>query len=168
MPACIVKSRCLAACVYIPYTAKLSRGKTFAVVRKIHYSLAVHQAVHIMYCTQQVIQGKNFRDRLKNCKNRESFPPQNFCRIRYIYVAICITSLASRRFFVWGREKKRLVTLAKILWTLPECWQSQSNRLAPNCVIVVICLVKSSYVASCVDGHNYHLNHKSHLSGLFE
>ena len=36
-------------------------------------TFTVHQAVAIMYCTQQVIQGKNFRDRLKYCKNRESF-----------------------------------------------------------------------------------------------
>ena len=40
------------------------RGKTFA----------VHQAVANMYCTQQVIQGENFRDRLKNREKRESFP----------------------------------------------------------------------------------------------
>ena len=36
--------------------------KTFAVVHKIHFKLAVHQAVAIMYCTQQVIQRENFRD----------------------------------------------------------------------------------------------------------
>ena len=57
----------------IPYTAKLSRGKTFA----------VHQAHAIMYCTQQMIQGENFRDWLKHRENRESFPPRKFCRIRY-------------------------------------------------------------------------------------
>ena len=53
--------------------AKLSRGKTFAVVHKTHYSLetfAVHQAHPITYCTRQVIQGGNFRDWLKNCENR--------------------------------------------------------------------------------------------------
>ena len=33
-------------------------------------TFAVHQAVAITYCTQQVIQGENFRDRLKN---HESF-----------------------------------------------------------------------------------------------
>ena len=56
-------------------------------------------------------------------------------------------SLASRHFFVWGWEK-RLVNLVKILWTLPKCWQSQSNHLVSNCVIVVICLAKPSYGAS--------------------
>ena len=57
----------------IPYTAKLSRGKTFTVVHKntIHWkTFAVHQAHAIMYCTQQMIQGENFRNWLKN---RESF-----------------------------------------------------------------------------------------------
>jgi len=33
----------------------------------------VHQAVAITFCTQQVIQGENFRDRLKNREYRESF-----------------------------------------------------------------------------------------------
>ena len=47
-------------------------------------TLVVHQAVAIMCCTQQVIQGENFRDRLKIRKNRESFPTQKFCRIWYI------------------------------------------------------------------------------------
>ena len=40
----------------------------------------VYQAVAIMYYTQQVIQGENFHDWLKN---RESFPTQKFCRIQY-------------------------------------------------------------------------------------
>ena len=67
--------------------AKLLRGKTFAVVRKIYHSVhwkafAVHQAVAIMYCTQQVIQGENFCDQLKTCKNRESYPPKKICCIR--------------------------------------------------------------------------------------
>ena len=56
--------------------AKLSSEETFAVVHKIHYSLenfAVHQAVAVMYCTQQVIQGENFHDWLKNRENRKSF-----------------------------------------------------------------------------------------------
>ena len=75
--------------VDIPYMAKLSRGKTFAVVHKhtIHWkTFAVHQAHAIMYCTQQIIQGENFRDWLKNRENRESFPPRKFCRIRYSYL----------------------------------------------------------------------------------
>ena len=38
------------------------RGKTFA----------VHQAVANMFCTQLVIQGENFRDRLKNRKKRKT------------------------------------------------------------------------------------------------
>ena len=51
----------------------------------IHWkTFAVHQAHTIMYCTQQMIQGENFRDWLKNRENRESFPPRKFCRIRYM------------------------------------------------------------------------------------
>ena len=46
-------------------------------------TFTVHQAHAIMYCTQQMIQGENFRDYLKNRENRESFPPRKFCRIRY-------------------------------------------------------------------------------------
>ena len=42
----------------------------------IHWkTFAVHQAHAIMYCTQQMIQGENFRDWLKN---RESFPLESF------------------------------------------------------------------------------------------
>ena len=48
----------------IPYTTKLSKGKTFA----------VHQPHAIMYCTQRMIQGENFRDSVaKNRKKRKSF-----------------------------------------------------------------------------------------------
>jgi len=55
---------------------KLSRLYT------IHF--AVHQALAIMYCTQQVIRGENFRDRLKNREKRESFPTWKFCRILHV------------------------------------------------------------------------------------
>ena len=49
----------------------------------IHWkTFAVHQAHAIIYCTQQMIQGENFHDWLKNRENRESFPPRKFCRIR--------------------------------------------------------------------------------------
>ena len=51
-------------------------------------TFAVHQAHAIMYCTQQMIQGENFRDWLKNRENHESFPPRKFCRIRYIAIKI--------------------------------------------------------------------------------
>ena len=39
-------------------------------------TFAVHQAMAIIYCTQQVIQGENFRDRLKAAKvfPLDSFP----------------------------------------------------------------------------------------------
>ena len=67
----------------VPYTTKLSSGKLSRLRTKytIHWkTFAVHQAVAIMYyCTQQVIQGENFCDRLKY---RESFLTQKFCRIR--------------------------------------------------------------------------------------
>ena len=52
----------------------------------IHWkTFAVHQAVGFMHCTQQVIQGENFRDRLKIHENRKSFPTPKFCRIWYVY-----------------------------------------------------------------------------------
>ena len=51
----------------------------------IHWkTFAVHQAHAIMYCTQQMIQGENFHDWLKNRENLESFPPRKFCCIRYM------------------------------------------------------------------------------------
>ena len=67
----------------VPYTAKLSRGKTFAVVHKTHHSLenfhgASGPCHYVLYTA--MIQGENFHDWLEN---RESFPPRKFCRIRY-------------------------------------------------------------------------------------
>ena len=48
----------------------------------IHWkTFTVHQAMAIMYCTQQVIQEENFHNRLEN---RESSPTRKFCRIRYV------------------------------------------------------------------------------------
>ena len=45
----------------------------------IHWKIfVVHQAVAIFYYTQQVIQGENFCDRLKNCENSKSFPLESF------------------------------------------------------------------------------------------
>ena len=41
----------------------------------IHLKIfAVHQVHAIMYCTRQMIQGENFCDWLKNCKNRKNSP----------------------------------------------------------------------------------------------
>jgi len=60
----------------IPYTANFQGGKRLCTKHTIHWkTFAVHQAHAIMYCTQQMIQGENFRDWLKNRENRESFPP---------------------------------------------------------------------------------------------
>ena len=54
------------------YTGKLSR---LCAKYTIHWkTFTVHQAVAIMYCTQLVIQGENFRDWLKICENRKGFP----------------------------------------------------------------------------------------------
>ena len=51
----------------------------------IHWkTFAVHQAVAIMYSTQQVIQGENFCGRLKNHKKCQSFPTRKFYRVRYV------------------------------------------------------------------------------------
>ena len=59
----------------IPHMAKLSWLYT---KYTIHWkTFAVHQAMAIMYCTQQVIQGENFRDHLKNHENRKTFPTRN-------------------------------------------------------------------------------------------
>ena len=55
--------------ILLPYTAKLSQSCT-----KYMKTFAMHQAVAIMYCTQQVIQGETFRNWLKICENRKSFP----------------------------------------------------------------------------------------------
>ena len=50
----------------------------------IHWkTFVVHQAHAIMYCTQQMIQGENFRDWLKN---RESFPLESFA----VYGNLCL------------------------------------------------------------------------------
>ena len=66
--------------------AKLSSGKTFAVVCKIHFSLenfhgASGHGHHVLY-TASDSRG-NFCDQLKIRKNRESFPTRKFCSIRY-------------------------------------------------------------------------------------
>ena len=76
----------LAHDIITPYMAKLSSWKTFEVVHKIHYSLenfhsASGRGHHVLY-TQQVIQGENFRNQLKNRENHESFPTRTFCHIR--------------------------------------------------------------------------------------
>ena len=48
----------------------------------IHWkTFAVCQAVTIMYCTQQVIRGEYFCNRLKNRKKRESFPTQKLIAV---------------------------------------------------------------------------------------
>ena len=71
-------------------------GKLMRLCTKYTKTFAVHQAMAIMYCTQQVIRRENFCDWLKN---RESFPTQKFCHIRYVsiilydmfyYVHVCI------------------------------------------------------------------------------
>ena len=43
-------------------------------------------------CTQQVTQGENFRDWLKNHENCKSFPTRKFCHIRYHTNNIAILS----------------------------------------------------------------------------
>ena len=71
-------------CTYVPYTAKLLRGKTFAVVHKTHHSLEnFHGAsgpCHYVLYTANDSRGKLSR----LAKNHESFPLRKFCRIRYI------------------------------------------------------------------------------------
>ena len=46
------------------YAAKLSSGKTFMTKYFIHWKIfTLHQAVAIMYCTQELIQGENFHEK---------------------------------------------------------------------------------------------------------
>ena len=81
--------------IYTVYN-KTFEGENFhgCAQNTIHWkTFAVHQAHAIMYCTQQMIQGENFRDWLKNHENRKSFPPQKFCRIRYALALGCCTPL---------------------------------------------------------------------------
>ena len=64
----------------IPYTAKLSRDKTFVVVHKTRYSLekfhgASGPCYYVLYTANDSIQGENFHDWLKN---RKSFPLESF------------------------------------------------------------------------------------------
>ena len=60
----------------------------------------------LSYTVQQVIQGENFCDRLKNCKNRKSFPTRKFCCIRYIlgsintFLSSSQWMLASKRYML--------------------------------------------------------------------
>jgi len=64
---------------------KLSRS---CIKYTIHWkTFAVHQAVAIMYCTQPMIQGENFRDWLKNRENCESFPTR---KLHHVYGNIII------------------------------------------------------------------------------
>ena len=63
---------------HLPCAAKLLRGQ-LCTKYTIHWkTFAVHQAVAIMYCTQQVIQGENFRNRLKNHESAKVFPLESF------------------------------------------------------------------------------------------
>ena len=67
---------------YIPYTEKLSRGKTFAVVHKTHHSLEnFHGAsgpCHYVLYTASDSRGKLSR----LAKKPRKFPPRKFCHIR--------------------------------------------------------------------------------------
>ena len=63
----------------VPYTAKLLRGETFAVVHKTDYSLEnFHSALgpcHYVLYTASDSRGKLSR-LAKNCENCKSFPPR--------------------------------------------------------------------------------------------
>ena len=66
--------------ICIPYTAKLSMGKTFAVVHKTHYSLenfrgASGPCLYVLY-TANDSRGKLLQ-LAKNCENHESFAVYN-------------------------------------------------------------------------------------------
>ena len=68
----------------VPYTVKLSSGKTFAVVHKIHYSLenfrnASGRGHHVLYTASD--SREKFSKSAENCK---SFPTRSLCRIRTI------------------------------------------------------------------------------------
>ena len=62
----------------ILYTAKLWRGKLLRLCAKytIHWkTFAVHQAVAIMYCTQQVIQGGKLLQSTEKPQKSQKFSP---------------------------------------------------------------------------------------------
>ena len=59
---------------------KCFRGETSCLCANytIHWkTVIVHQAEAVMYHTQQMIQGENFHDWLKNLENLQKFPPRN-------------------------------------------------------------------------------------------
>ena len=89
----VVVTVILLCCVYrIRQNFRGGKLSRLCTKHTIHWkTFAVHQAHAIIYCTQQMIQGENFRDWLEN---HESFPPRKFCRIRYFVVA-------SLLFHVW-------------------------------------------------------------------
>ena len=67
--------------IVLLYTAKLSSGKTFAVVNKMHYSLEKFCGVsghghHVLYTAS--VQGESFRDWLKTAKTAKVFPLESF------------------------------------------------------------------------------------------
>ena len=96
--------------VCIPYTTKLSRGKLSRLCVKytIHWkTFAVHQAVGIMYCTQQVIQGKNFCDQLKNREKCESF----------VIYSISKGSSQGTSLF-WSANQSLVDQLLKYIWSI--------------------------------------------------
>ena len=72
--------------VRILYTAKLLRGKTFAVTRQNLHSLEklrVWPFSHKSHHWHKNIWLENIRGWLKNCENRESFSPRMICHIWY-------------------------------------------------------------------------------------
>ena len=76
----------LTVLIEIPYMAKLSRGKTFAVVHKTHHSLENFRGAsgpyHYILYTANDSRGKLSRLAKKPRKPRK-FSPRKFCHIRY-------------------------------------------------------------------------------------
>ena len=104
----------------IPYTAKLSRGKTFAVVHRTHYSLENFRGAsgpcHYVLYTANDSRG-NFCDWLKN---HESFPPRKFCRIRYllfnfkvVYRSALPKSVRITEIFIQAYKESHLFTIVQ-------------------------------------------------------
>ena len=73
------------------FTGKLLRLCTKCT---IHWkTFAVHQAVAIMYCMQQVIQGENFRDQLKSHKKPRKFSHSKVLLYTVLWDVPCIVLL---------------------------------------------------------------------------
>ena len=104
--ACVLGYSTVRMCVCIPYTAKLSRGKTFAVVHKIHHSLENFRGAsgpcHYVLYTANDSRGKLSRLATKPQKPRKFSPlkvlPYTVFAYVYVHSVIYYSYIASAVF----------------------------------------------------------------------